>query len=99
MVASTIPNGLSLNESGPDRLGMLLRALVPAAMAEDFDAHVSATEEDAKWLAEQLTTYLTADETEKADMLAFHEGGGIEQIKDSIERLGARPDVSQEAPK
>lgn len=97
MTKVMIPNGLSLGESGPDRLGPLLRALLPAAMAEDFDAHVTASEEDAKWLAEQLTAYLTADETAQADILAFHEGGGVEQIKDSIERLGGGPEKDEGA--
>lgn len=61
-----------------ERTRALLRKLVPERMADDL-ADEGAHEID--FLAEQLTTYLTADETSRAEMAAFHEDCGLDMIR------------------
>lgn len=64
-----------------ERTRALLRRLVPQRMADDLSDE-GAHEID--FLAEQLTTYLTADEAARADMAAFHDGDGLDMIRTAI---------------
>lgn len=69
-----------------DRLSAVLRALLPARMAEDIDAANRDGEFDAASVAEMLTKYLTADEETREDIASFHESDGESS---DLEKLSA----------
>lgn len=59
----------------------LIRALVPACIAEDLIG-----EQDEEFAAMQIARYLLADRTTQADILSFHMAGGPAMTREAKRR-------------
>lgn len=75
----------------PDPLALVLRALLPLAIADDL----AAFPDDPAFIAEQTRTYLLADPVSQAEMRMFHEDGGVAMVADAVERLATPRDEEQ----